>query len=442
MATQPTPDLSWKQEVNLRLAAHKSRRDPAAGNKSTPAESPQGAADRAAQAAARVAARYAQAPSYSQMLAEEARAAVRAAEAASQAAYNLQAAAESVLAGLETAGLETAAYAEHEQQPVLQPILQPSIQPSQQPAPRQDSGTFFDTFLGLERPFEQPEPAPSLPEWKVRWEQELPTRTAAPPKQRNSRRAEQFAFDLEDWREPASTYGEPETVEPAQPIHANLIEFPREIIAPRKARPRIAEGPLAPEGGERGQLSIFEVDPGVISIEPAPAGTALEPAAPGWSRIRLEAESLPEPAAHVAATQRAHSIQLAPLGMRVMSAMVDTAWIGAIFTAAALLISMNFDSQPSMKLMEFVGIAAFIVLAVLYKGFFFMFAGTTPGMRYAGISLCTFDDQRPTREQMRRRIAAVLLSLLPVGLGLLWAIFDDDHLSWHDRISRTYQRCA
>jgi uncharacterized RDD family membrane protein YckC len=386
------------------------------------------------------------------MLAEEARAAVRAAEAASQAAYNLQAAAESVLAGLETAAAaETAQYQAN--QSVLQPILQPSIQPSQQPAPQQDSGTFFDSFLGLERqgqerPIEQSEPAPSVSGWpgvtelKVRWEQELPVRSAAPSRPRNSRRAEQFAFDLEDWREPASTYGEPETVEPAQPIHANLIEFPREIIAPRKARPRIAEGPLAPEGGERGQLSIFEVDPAAISIEPAPAGTALEPAAPGWSRIRLEAESLPEPAAYAATAQHAHSIQLAPLGMRAMSAMVDTAWIGAIFTAAALVISMNVDSQPSMKLMEFVGVAAFITIAVLYKGIFLMFAGTTPGMRYAGISLCTFDDQRPTRDQMRRRIAAVLLSLLPVGLGLLWAIFDEDHLSWHDRISRTYQRCA
>ena len=35
-----------------------------------------------------------------------------------------------------------------------------------------------------------------------------------------------------------------EAVEPAQPIHANLIEFPREIVATRKVRPRLAEGPL------------------------------------------------------------------------------------------------------------------------------------------------------------------------------------------------------
>jgi hypothetical protein len=34
----------------------------------------------------------------------------------------------------------------------------------------------------------------------------------------------------------------------------------------------------------------------------------------------------------------------------------------------------------------------------------------------------------------------MLLSILPVGLGLVWSLFDDDHLSWHDRYSQTYPR--
>jgi hypothetical protein len=61
-------------------------------------------------------------------------------------------------------------------------------------------------------------------------------------------------------------------------------------------------------------------------------------------------------------------------------------------------------------------------------------------MLYAGISLCTFDEQIPTSAQLRGRLGALLLSLLPVGLGVAWAIFDEEHLSWHDRLSRTYQR--
>jgi len=38
------------------------------------------------------------------------------------------------------------------------------------------------------------------------------------------------------------------------------------------------------------------------------------------------------------------------------------------------------------------------------------------------------------------RIPALMLSALPAGLGLMWSIFDGDHLGWHDRMTRTYQR--
>jgi uncharacterized RDD family membrane protein YckC len=39
-----------------------------------------------------------------------------------------------------------------------------------------------------------------------------------------------------------------------------------------------------------------------------------------------------------------------------------------------------------------------------------------------------------------RRLWALGLSLLPVGLGAAWAIFDEEHLTWHDRLSGTYAR--
>jgi hypothetical protein len=61
-------------------------------------------------------------------------------------------------------------------------------------------------------------------------------------------------------------------------------------------------------------------------------------------------------------------------------------------------------------------------------------------MRYAHISLCTFDGRRPSLARRCGRLGALLLSLLPVGLGVVWAIFDENHLCWHDRLSKTYMR--
>ena len=55
------------------------------------------------------------------------------------------------------------------------------------------------------------------------------------------------------------------------PLPANLIEFPRELVATRKARPRLAEGPLREELPPEPQLRIFEVEPEQISTEPVSA---------------------------------------------------------------------------------------------------------------------------------------------------------------------------
>jgi uncharacterized RDD family membrane protein YckC len=433
LATQPNTELSWKQEVNRRLAAHKSRQASNGAIAETPAEAPQTEKSRAALAAARVAARYAKAPSYSQMLAEEARAAVRAAEAASLAALKAQAAAESVLAGLEDASAEM-----------------PEPHPAPASAPHSRQTTFFDPFLEVERPVmaalqadhsAQPNTA-NAPTLEVRWDPDMPVRRTEAAAARAPHRQDRVAPESDEWREPLANYGEPETVEPAQPIHANLIEFPRELVATRKARPRIAEGPLATEDGQSGQLSIFEVEPSAISTQPEPGDVAVERASSGWSRIRLDPEPAPwpDPMSATAPAARAIPLHPAPFGLRVMAALVDSALVGGLLVVAALVASESLDTSPSMKSMELIAALAMFVLGALYQIFFFSLAQSTPGMRYAGIRLSTFDDEMPTRAQLRRRLCALLLSLLPMGLGLVWAIFDEDHLSWHDRISRTYQR--
>jgi uncharacterized RDD family membrane protein YckC len=421
------PRPSWKEEVNQRLAAHKSRRDSAGADQAVPEKTHHKQNTRAALAAARVAARYAKAPSYSQMLAEEARAAVRAAEAASQAALKAQAVAESVLAEL-----ESAAHAE--------PVPDVNAQQDASRFSATEQGTFFDPFLNLERPVVRTERKVDLKGLQIRWESDLPMRTGEQAGARASRGEEAVAGTRDEWREPAANYGEPETVEPVQPIPANLIEFPRELVAARKARPRIAEGPLAPLANASGQLSIFEVDPGAICIEPEPAHAMARSSAPEWSRIRLDAQPAAETAHAVEGEPKSRPLDLAPMSLRTLAAVVDGSLIAAVAVVLALVTAANLSWQPSLKVGEICAVAALCVIGGLYQAVFFTLAEATPGMRYAGIRLCTFDDRIPTREQRRRRLTAMLLSLLPMGLGVLWAIFDDEHLSWHDRLSQTYLR--
>ena len=284
---------TWKQEVNQRLAAHRNRRgglqdsaDPRAQ------ESPRAASGRAAEAAARVAARYAKAPSYSELLAGEARAVVRAAGAAAEAARNAQAAAQAVLAGLES-GLVASGTWEPEQSSAQEA-------PHAAPARWQDEAPQAEF---VESPREASPRAGAQP----RWEETLPVhvagrdvwsemRISAEPAHAY-RRDEAAGYE----RSYGGQYGHgPEegelfpydavanaTVEPVQHLPANLIEFPRELVATRKARPRLAEGPFYDASHQDSQLSIFEVDPAVLA-GPVYLSDTPAVAPPEWASIELD----------------------------------------------------------------------------------------------------------------------------------------------------------
>jgi len=433
---------SWKQEVNQRVAAHKDRKSVSAAEPEAHAESLHSASSRAA-AAARVAARYANAPSYSEILASEARAAVRAAEAASKAALEAQAAAESVLAGLVAASAAEPSWAPHSPEGGVK---------ERQASGADETGHSdpYSTGQGSEREG-----------FEIRWEPGLPARQAEIATVRATHGTDIPETALDEWREPdwPTTDGPGgeaiETVQPAQPIHANLIEFPREIVATRKVRPRLADGPFTASGG---QLSIFEVDPGSISTEPLIAGAvgvASAPAwaGPEWSGIELDAQPRQEFLAETqeqtvnaaepneyAAVDGARNLDLAPMNLRLMAAVVNGSLVVGTFLTAFMVAAANAKGVPPLREAEVGAAVAIAAIAALYHGMFYAFAKGTPGMRYANISLCTFDGRKPTRTQRFGRLGALLLSVLPLGLGVVWAIFDEDHLSWHDRLSQTYLR--
>jgi len=229
----------------------------------------------------------------------------------------------------------------------------------------------------------------------------------------------------------------PVAVEPDLPIPANLIEFPRELVAQRKMRPRRAER-FAAEGMER-QLSIFEVDPGAYEAPSEPA--AAPPALPQteWSGIKLQAQ------APLAVKREEHSapevdVHLAPMGHRLMAVLVDGALVTAVFVAFAMLAAAGAGALPASKVVAFSAAAILLLLGFVYQSLFLLLAGATPGMKYAGISLCTFDGRIPLPVELRSRLGALLLSVAPMGVGVAWALFDEDHLCWHDRLSGTYLR--
>ena len=231
----------------------------------------------------------------------------------------------------------------------------------------------------------------------------------------------------------------PEPLEPAVPLPTNLIEFPRQLIAARKARPRLAEGPLREEAdttSERAQLRIFEVEASSVSTVPA-----VESVLPEWHTIRLD---MPEPSGDAAHPGEeisfAPPILVAPRSLRSMAMLVDGCCIATSFLLAVAAAAYVSPVLPTGLPALMVSGATLFALWLFYQLLFFSVSDATPGMRYARIGLCTFSDENPTRSAMLKRIGARLLAGMPLGLGLLWACLDEEGLGWHDRISRMYPR--
>jgi uncharacterized RDD family membrane protein YckC len=138
--------------------------------------------------------------------------------------------------------------------------------------------------------------------------------------------------------------------------------------------------------------------------------------------------------------QPANPIRLAPLGRRLMALVVDASLVLAVFVFLAMQFVSHAKQMPGPRLVEVGAVLAVLAISAAYQALFLTLTKATPGMRYAGIALCTFDGHSPSREHRSRRLTGLLLSVLPLGLGLVWALFDGDHLTWHDRLSKTYLR--
>jgi len=123
---------------------------------------------------------------------------------------------------------------------------------------------------------------------------------------------------------------------------------------------------------------------------------------------------------------------------RLVAAAVDGSLIlvGVAVFLAIFFVSGGQVALDRQALSFMLGVT--VVIALFYRALWCLANGDSPGMRFAGLRLVDFDGRRPDREQRGIRQIASLLSLLSAGLGLVWALVDEENLTWHDHISKTF----
>jgi uncharacterized RDD family membrane protein YckC len=102
----------------------------------------------------------------------------------------------------------------------------------------------------------------------------------------------------------------------------------------------------------------------------------------------------------------------------------------------------RFDDEPWMAVIR---VATPVIIASLgtfftigYFIFFWMLAGQTPGKRFVGIRVVQKNGERIGFWLALRRYILYWVSGIPVFLGFLWVLIDDERRGLHDRLSGTY----
>ncbi len=224
----------------------------------------------------------------------------------------------------------------------------------------------------------------------------------------------------------------------------------------RKLAPNVVQSQFsfdAPSGNTRPQASVAVAEPPVsvendfsftIAIGRPSKKRVLED-----SRLVIDVSLPPDsesnPQAQVTEDERKSLTGLHPVASmddRRLAAMIDFCCLLFAYGGFLMLFGSLGGQFTLSKLTAAVYTTTFAIVYLQYFALFTIFGGTTPGMMMRGLQVISFSGEPPTPRQMFLRSAGYILSAGTFFLGFLWAMWDEDELTWHDRLSRTHLSAA
>jgi len=234
------------------------------------------------------------------------------------------------------------------------------------------------------------EEGPQVPPPPPVWQGEVNRRLA---RFRQRVRTQQAALPLED----------PEP-EPPRRVRGKIIPFPAPAMDPAPEKEAEPERPSAP--------------------------STRAPAAPQRHLTWPERQSAPQPPPFL-------EFPVASMSRRCWSATWDGLYIGFGYALLGTAYWLSGGELPHQKIAIATAVAGLAFLPWFYHYLFLVLCGATPGMNHEGLRLVNFDGRPATVDQRRHRAITVTVSAAPLLVGFLWAVVDEETLTWHDRISET-----
>lgn len=124
-----------------------------------------------------------------------------------------------------------------------------------------------------------------------------------------------------------------------------------------------------------------------------------------------------------------YTYELATVGMRFVAFLIDSFLLFLIgFVVGLFLVIFNLDSI-------FVG----VLINLAYNWYFWTRRdGQTPGKSAMNIRIIKTDGTPISDTDAIVRVFGYYVSSMALGIGFLWALFDENNQAWQDKMANTY----
>jgi uncharacterized RDD family membrane protein YckC len=166
------------------------------------------------------------------------------------------------------------------------------------------------------------------------------------------------------------------------------------------------------------------------------------PRQPERMEIRIQPELDFSSAAASRARPQTALVPVASLAQRRLAGVLDLLFLG-VTCAGFLGLFRSLGGQITFDKTD--GVVYFAVMYLFYSLYLSLFttlAGATPGMQLRCLTIVRLDGSLPDTRQLVWRSFGYVLSGATLMLGYIWALWDEDRFTWHDRISQTYITAA
>ena len=177
---------------------------------------------------------------------------------------------------------------------------------------------------------------------------------------------------------------------------------------------------------------------------PGPSWGEAEPAA-GFAAWPAPATAVATPAAPAAPAAPPGELACAGFGRRLAGLLVDvvvfavlSAILFSVLTSVAAIDADALEAGDPDAEERLAAVMSVLAVVALGYGWLLNAIGWSPGKQALRLRLVRDDGERPGLGVGFARTVCWPLSLAPLGLGLLWPLFDRNRQAWHDKLAGTF----